>query len=101
VVVTAGRWLGLGLVSLVNILNPDLIVINGEAVSLGRPYFEAMEATLREHVFDGLADSLRIITEPSGNEMWARGAACVALSSLFTSPDHQRIGLINGVGRLN
>lgn len=101
VVATAGRWLGLGLVSLVNILNPELIVVNGEAVSLGRPYFEPMEAALREHVFDGLADLLRIITEPSGNEMWARGAACVALSALFTSPDHQRIGLINGVGRLN
>ena len=101
VVATAGRWLGLGLVSLVNILNPELIVINGEAVSLGRSYFEAMAAALREQVFDGLADSLRIITEPSGNEMWARGAACVALSALFTSSDHQRIGLINGATRLN
>jgi N-acetylglucosamine repressor len=101
VVATAGRWLGFGLVSLVNILNPELIVVNGEAVSLGRPYFEPMEAVLREHAFDGLAHSLRIITEPSGNEMWARGAACVALSSLFTSPDHHRIGLINGAARLN
>ena len=101
VVAAAGRWLGLGLVSLVNILNPELIVINGEAVVLGHPYFDPMEAALREHVFDGLADSLRIITEPSGNEMWARGAACVALSALFTSSDHQRIGLINGATRLN
>jgi N-acetylglucosamine repressor len=101
VVATAGRWLGFGLVSLVNILNPELIVVNGEAVGLGRPYFEAMEAVLREYAFDGLVDSLRIITEPSGNEMWARGAACVALSSLFTSSDHQRIGLINSAARLN
>jgi hypothetical protein len=76
-----------------------LIVINGEAVSLGRPYFEPMETALREHVFDGLANSLRIITEPSGNELWARGAACVALSSLFSSPDHQRLGLTGARGK--
>jgi len=100
VVATAGRWLGLGMVSLVNVLNPELIVVNGEAVCLGRAYFEPMEAALREHAFDGLVNSLRISTELGGNEIWARGAACAALSSLFTSPDYQRIGLINGVGRL-
>jgi predicted NBD/HSP70 family sugar kinase len=84
---TAGRWLGLGIANLVNILNPEILVINGEAVALGRPYLAPMEAELREHAFDGLADALRIITEAGGNEIWARGAACVVLNSLFTSPE--------------
>jgi predicted NBD/HSP70 family sugar kinase len=89
---TAGRWLGLGIASLVNILNPEILVINGEAVTLGHPYLAPMELALREHVFNGLADSLRIITESGGNEIWARGAACVVLNSLFTSPgDKQEI----------
>lgn len=86
----AGRWLGVGIASLVNILNPQLLIINGEAACGGRWYFEPMEAALRVHAFDGLADSLRILTEPGGNEMWARGAACVVLSALFTSPAHQQ-----------
>ena len=86
----AGRWLGVGIASLVNILNPQLLIINGEAVCGGRWYFEPMEAALRAHAFDGLADSLRILTEPGGNDMWARGAACVVLSALFTSPVHQQ-----------
>lgn len=93
VLATAGRWLGLGLASLVNILNPELLVINGEAVGLGRPYFEQMEAALRERAFNGLADSLRIVTEPAGDEFWARGAACVVLSSLLIlgeQPQHTR-----------
>ncbi len=47
--------------------HPELIVFNGEAVSLGRPYFEPMEAVLREHPFDGVGDSPRIITEPIEN----------------------------------
>jgi len=86
----AGRWLGIGIASLVNILNPQLLIINGETVCAGRWYFEPMETALREHVFDGLADSLRILAEPGRNDMWARGAACVMLSALFASPVHQQ-----------
>ena len=67
-----GRWLGFGAASLVNILNPEILVINGEAVSFGRPYLGPMEAALREHAFGGLAGSLRIIPESGGNEIWAR-----------------------------
>lgn len=92
----AGRWLGLGMVSLINILNPDLVVINGEAACLGRSYFGPMETTLRQRAFAGLADSFRILFEPGGNEMWARGAACVVLSSLFVSVEdmeHTRTAL--------
>ncbi|KPV52381.1 hypothetical protein SE17_15840 [Kouleothrix aurantiaca] len=86
----AGRWLGIGIASLVNILNPQLLIINGEAACAGRWYFEPMEAALQAHAFDGLAKSLRVLIEPGGNEMWARGAACVVLSALFTSPVHQQ-----------
>jgi N-acetylglucosamine repressor len=88
---TAGRYLGLGLASLVNVLNPELIVINGEAVAFGPAYLAPMEAELHRNVFDGLADSLQIIVESAGNEVWARGAACVVLSSLFTSSEYQKI----------
>lgn len=90
VLATAGRWFGIGISNLVNILNPELLIINGEGLLGGRWYFEPMEAALREHVFDGLADSLRILTEPGGNEVWARGAASVVLSALFSSPAHQQ-----------
>jgi predicted NBD/HSP70 family sugar kinase len=88
----AGRWLGLGMAGLVNVLNPELIVLNGEAVALGPAYLEPMEAALREHAFAGMGDSLRIIIEPSGSEVWARGAACVVLSSLFISVEQTQRG---------
>jgi predicted NBD/HSP70 family sugar kinase len=89
ILATAGRWLGVGLTSLVNILNPQLLIINDEAVGGGRWYFEPMETALRTHAFDGLADSLRVMIEPGGNEIWARGAACVVLSALFTATVQQ------------
>jgi len=83
---TAGRWLGIGIANLVNILNPQLLIINGEAIVLGAAYFASMEKSLRENVFDSIIDSMQIVYESGNNEIWARGAACVVLNSLFTQP---------------
>ena len=91
VVAEAGRWLGLGMAMLVNVLNPELFIINGEAVLLGDCYLEPMETAMREYAFDGLVDSFRIITEPGGTEVWAQGVASVVLSSLFTSDKNGRL----------
>jgi predicted NBD/HSP70 family sugar kinase len=93
ILATAGRWLGIGLVSVVNLLNPELLIITGEVVCCGRWYFGPMAEALRASAVDGLADELRIRIEPGGNDLWARGAACIVLSALFTSPmHHQRMG---------
>jgi predicted NBD/HSP70 family sugar kinase len=91
VVAEAGRWLGLGMAMMVNVLNPDLFIINGEAVLLGNCYLEPMEAVMRDYAFDGLIDSFRIVTEPGGIEVWAQGVASVVLSSLFTSDKNDRL----------
>ena len=91
VVTQAGRWLGQGMATLVNVLNPDLFIINGEAVSLGKHFLEPMETAMREYAFDGLSDSFRIMTEPGGTEVWAQGIASVVLSSLFTSSENDRL----------
>ena len=91
VVSEAGRWLGQGMAMLVNVLNPDLFIITGEAVSLGKHFLEPMETAIHECTFDGLSDSFRVMTEPGGTEMWALGVASVVLSSLFTSGKNDRL----------
>lgn len=79
----AGERVGVALANLVNLFNPELIVIGGEGVRLGEPYFSALRRTLRENAFDGLADDLPVIIEPWGDEAWARGAASLAISRTF------------------
>jgi len=91
---TAGSWLGLGVASLVNMFNPEILVIHGEATTLGPYYFDTMESVMRRYTFNGLGDSLQVIYQNGGNEIWARGAACVVLGSLFTSHDyHQKFSI--------
>lgn len=82
----SGRWLGIAIAALVNILNPQLVIVGGEGVRAGEWRFRSMQEAIREHVFNGLADALDIVIEPAGDESWARGAACVMLGELFKSP---------------
>ncbi len=86
----AGHWLGIGVANVVNLLNPELIIIGGEGVRAGELRFEPMRTALRAHVFDGLADALRVVIEFGGNQTWARGAASLVLNELFEHPIAQR-----------
>ncbi len=95
----AGHWLGIGIAHLVNVLNPQMVIVGGEGVRAGEWRFGPMREAIHEHAFDSLADDLQIIIEPSGDETWARGAACVVLGEIFKSPVHtgEKIDLIAGM----
>lgn len=86
----SGRWLGIGIATLVNILNPQMVIVGGEGVRAGQWRFDPMREAIQAHAFNGLADRLEIVIEPSGDEAWARGAACVVLGELFKSPVQRR-----------
>lgn len=86
VLTQTGRALGRGIASLINILNPQLVIVGGEGVRAGPWRLEPMTQTIREHAFNGLADELQIVIEPAGDETWARGAAAVVLGEVFKSP---------------
>jgi predicted NBD/HSP70 family sugar kinase len=86
----SGRWLGIGIATLVNILNPQMVIVGGEGVRAGQWRFDPMREVIQAHAFNSLADKLEIVIEPSGDEAWARGAACVVLGELFKSPVQRR-----------
>ncbi len=80
-----GTRLGRGLSHLVNTLNPELLVIGGEGVRLGDAYFGAMHRELLAHAYPPLARNLRVVTETWGDDVWARGAASLAVRQAFVS----------------
>ncbi|HET7089574.1 MAG TPA: ROK family transcriptional regulator [Anaerolineae bacterium] len=82
----SGQWLGIGIATLANILNPKLVIVSGEGVRAGEWRFGPMRKALQDHTFNDLADGMEIIIEATGDETWARGAACVVLGEMFKSP---------------
>lgn len=89
----SGRWLGIGIANLVNLLNPQLVIVAGEGVRAGEWRLAPMREAIRAHTFNGLAENLEIVIEPSGDETWARGAACLVLGQLFKSPVYDEEGI--------
>lgn len=85
--VEAGERLGIALANLVNLLNPEMIVIAGEGVRLGERLLRAMEEALRQHAFNGLAHRLQVHINPWGDDTWARGAAGLTVQrEVFARP---------------
>jgi len=82
----AGHMLGIGIAYLVNLLNPQLIIVGGEGVRAGRYRLEPMREAIYQHSFNDLAQDLQIVIEPCGDETWARGAASLVLGEMFQSP---------------
>jgi predicted NBD/HSP70 family sugar kinase len=83
----AGERVGIGLANLVNLFNPDLLVIGGEGVRLGEHFFGPMKQALRAHIFTGLPVDLPVYIDPWGDDAWARGAAGLAIQeSVFARP---------------
>jgi N-acetylglucosamine repressor len=85
----SGRAIGIGLATLVNLFNPQMVILAGEGMRAGDARLAPMKQALRRHAFNGLADNLQLVVEPSGDETWARGAACVVLGELFKHPIHR------------
>ncbi|GHO84042.1 ROK family transcriptional regulator [Dictyobacter formicarum] len=83
----AGRLFGAGLASIVNLFNPECIIITGEGIEYGERFFDPALQMLHEQAFSRLASSLQVILEPwSGYESWTRGAGALVLSHLLFTP---------------
>ncbi|MGQ9851066.1 MAG: ROK family transcriptional regulator [Aggregatilineaceae bacterium] len=83
----AGRLLGQTIANLVNLFNPELILISGEGVRMGDFLFVPMHETMQAHVFKQLAEDLQMKIEPVSDDAWARGAACLVLNHIFKVPE--------------
>ena len=82
----SGYCLGIGIANLINLLSPHLVIVSGEGIRAGEHRLTPMRRAIDEHVFNGLREQVRIVTEWVGDETWARGAASLVLGEIFKSP---------------
>ena len=78
----AGEYLGAGLVNLINVFNPELIVMGGALLHLGERYFGPARAVAERDSFKGPLHDVRMVAAQLGEEAPAMGAALVAWDSL-------------------
>ena len=77
-----GERLGHGLVGLVNVFNPEVIVIGGGAVRAGELLLGPARAVIAAHALPGMRDEVRVVPAHYGDEAGMMGAALMALESI-------------------
>ncbi|MFT4183160.1 MAG: ROK family transcriptional regulator [Rhizobium sp.] len=75
----AGAGIGKALANLVNVTDPEVIVVGGEAVSFGDALFGPLRSTLAAHTFRAAPPLLPDWEDNS----WARGAAALVTQKFF------------------
>jgi glucokinase len=73
-----GRRLGLGIVSLVNIFNPDVVVVGGGAIAAGELLLAPARAVVATRALEVNREAVRIVSAHFGAEAGMLGAACMA-----------------------
>ena len=88
----AGILLGVSLANLVNIFNPECIVLSGPntdaSMLAGDLLLEPMRQAFKQHLFSQIGKDLHFAVERLGFESWARGAGSLVLRHFFASPAH-------------
>jgi predicted NBD/HSP70 family sugar kinase len=86
-----GTWLGIGGAILVNILNPDVLVLGGYFAVLGPWLEEPLEKAIRERVIAPDGGGCRVVRSELGFAAAVRGGAQISLDQVFVDPT--RIGV--------
>jgi predicted NBD/HSP70 family sugar kinase len=81
-----GTWLGIGGAILVNILNPDVLVLGGYFATLGPWLTEPLEEAIRERVIAPEGGGCRVIRSDLGFTAAVRGGAQISLDQVFIDP---------------
>jgi glucokinase len=84
----AGIYLGLGIVNLMNLLNPRAFVIGGSVTKAGPLLFEPMWKSIRDRAKPFYLQGLSISQAALGDDVGLQGAAALAATELGLAADH-------------
>lgn len=79
VLAEAGRWLGIGLVTLTNALNPELVIVGGGASAAGELMLAPAREVLSERGLPPNRELVKLVPAHFGSEAGMIGAALIAL----------------------
>jgi N-acetylglucosamine repressor len=81
-----GRFLGLGAKNLVNLLNPEAIILGGERMDAADLFISDVEEGVCRHSFPAEAERLRILPAELGEDGFLIGPATLVAADFFHVP---------------
>lgn len=89
-----GVYLGTAISNLVNILNPEAVIISGEIVMAGDIILEPLRATVHNRALNYPLKHLKIISSKLNKDGVAIGAAALIMESIFNLDSELSINLL-------
>jgi glucokinase-like ROK family protein len=83
VVRAAGQYLGISVANLLNLVNPELVVLGGDLVETGEIFLDAVKASAFNRSISKVADETTIITSQLRENVIAVGAATLVIYNAF------------------
>ena len=77
----AGYYLGIGLANLINLLNPELLILGGSVVKSSRFFCPSMMRTTRRHAWPSLYRACRIVRTRLGDRVGDLGALALVFAA--------------------
>jgi len=77
-----GRWLGIGITNLVNIFNPEVVVVGGGVIAAGELVLAPAREVVAERALSPSREHARIVPARFGAESGMLGAAALALDGI-------------------
>jgi predicted NBD/HSP70 family sugar kinase len=81
-----GHWLGVGVGNLVNLLNPEVVVLGGFFQTLFPSLREPMLSAIRARSLDEVSASVRVVPSDLGTSAQLHGAAEMVLAAVLADP---------------
>ncbi|MGB9682435.1 MAG: ROK family transcriptional regulator [bacterium] len=81
IVENAGYYLGVGISNLVNMFDPEMIILSGRVIRLGKALLDPMRKSLENRLFS--TNKIRIEISELGKEIGLYGASALALQKFF------------------
>lgn len=85
-----GEYLGVGLINIVNSLNPTTVIFAGEGMIAESYFLPYAIETARQNFFAKADCHTEFIRSELGNDAWLSGAALLAINHLFQVPIYEQ-----------
>ncbi|SIQ30688.1 transcriptional regulator, MarR family [Rhizobium sp. RU35A] len=82
----AGEAIGIAVANIVTLFGPPRVVIVGSSLLLGHVFLTTLSEAYRRAIPPSIREIAELVFDNSPDEMWAQGAAVVALCELYESP---------------
>ena len=79
----AGRHLGSALASLINLLNPALVIVGGGVAGAGRYLLEPLQQAVNDRTLRAARQAMRVVPAALGRRTVAQGAVAAAMDETF------------------